>query len=118
LHGICNALLLQLNECIESTQNEVKRKMSVSVALRSVPKSPCANRSRKNARGELGTMSPAPARAGNLARTENRNDEARALTVTSPDGIARRLRQSIMEAGFVSDRLCTGAHLWLVRVMS
>jgi hypothetical protein len=35
-----NDVLLQLVECIESTRNEVKRKMIVMVACNAVPKSP------------------------------------------------------------------------------
>jgi hypothetical protein len=34
-----NGLLLQLNECIESTQNEVKKKMMVGDACDEAPKS-------------------------------------------------------------------------------
>jgi hypothetical protein len=39
LHGICNGVLLQLNECIESTQIEVKGKMITTCARNGVPKS-------------------------------------------------------------------------------
>jgi hypothetical protein len=39
-HGLCNGDLLQLIECIESTQNEVKRKMIESSACNAEPKSP------------------------------------------------------------------------------
>jgi hypothetical protein len=35
----CNGILLQLFECIESTQNEVKRKMIEADACNAVPKS-------------------------------------------------------------------------------
>jgi hypothetical protein len=38
LHGICNGVLLQLNECIESTQIEVKEKMITTCACNGVPK--------------------------------------------------------------------------------
>jgi hypothetical protein len=40
LHGLCNGDLLQLIECIESTRNEVKRKMIESSACNAEPKSP------------------------------------------------------------------------------
>jgi len=39
-HGSCNGDLLQLIECIESTRNEVKRKMIESSAHIAEPKSP------------------------------------------------------------------------------
>jgi hypothetical protein len=42
-----NGVLLQLFECIESTQNEVKRKMIGSDARNDVPRSPCTTRTRK-----------------------------------------------------------------------
>jgi hypothetical protein len=44
----CNDRLLQLIECIESTQNEVKKKMIASSAFHDAPKSPRAMRTRKN----------------------------------------------------------------------
>ena len=43
----CNGRLLQLIECIESTQNEVKGKMIESSALHDAPKSPGVTRARK-----------------------------------------------------------------------
>jgi hypothetical protein len=82
LHGICNALLLQLNECIESTQNEVKRKMSVSVAHRSAPKSPARVAQEKMLAGNSERRHPRP-RAGNLARSENQSQKAPTLTIAS-----------------------------------
>jgi hypothetical protein len=47
-----NGRLLQLIECIESTQNEVKRKMIESSALHDAPKSPGVTRARKKWRGD------------------------------------------------------------------
>jgi hypothetical protein len=44
----CNGRLLQLIECIESTQNEVKRKMIELSVLQVAPKSPRVNHVRKN----------------------------------------------------------------------
>lgn len=46
----CNGRLLQLIECIESTQNEVKKKMIESSALRDARKSPGVTRARKKSR--------------------------------------------------------------------
>src|SRR5207237_8106798 len=39
IHGLCNAPLLQLFECIESMKNDVKRKMMMRVHAKSVLKS-------------------------------------------------------------------------------
>jgi hypothetical protein len=45
----CNGRLLQLIECIETTQNEVKKKMIESSALHDAPKSPSVHsRKKKN----------------------------------------------------------------------
>ena len=46
----CNGRLLQLIECIESTQNEVKGKMIASGAFHDAPKSPGVTRARKKSR--------------------------------------------------------------------
>jgi hypothetical protein len=43
----CNGRLLQLIECIESTQNEVKKKMIESSAFNDAPKSPRAIHARR-----------------------------------------------------------------------
>src|SRR3974390_1152339 len=41
VHGLCNGLLLQLIECIESIKNDVKRKMMLQSLAIHVRKSPC-----------------------------------------------------------------------------
>src|SRR5450631_12875 len=51
-----NGILLQLFECIESTQNEVKRKMIETVACNSAPKSP-ARLAREKRFGDIATHS-------------------------------------------------------------
>jgi hypothetical protein len=40
VHGLCNGLLLQLLECIESMKNDVKRKMVLHVRSNHALKSP------------------------------------------------------------------------------
>jgi len=54
-----NGVLLQLFECIESTQNEVKRKMIETLARNGVPKSP-AWRARKEKLLEAQWLAPSP----------------------------------------------------------
>jgi len=48
-----NGLLLQLFECIESTQNEVKRKMIEVDVRNNAPKSPARVRARRKIESEL-----------------------------------------------------------------
>ena len=72
-----NAVLLQLVECIESTQNEVKRKMIEAWACNVAPKSP-----------EV------------LAREKNRRDIANALTFSSVASLSAPQISKMMRAAW------------------
>jgi len=71
-----NGILLQLFECIESTQNEVKRKMIDADTCNAVPKSPrvwCAKKVLRD-----GQLSLASVRGSSFAIALSRNAEPRA----------------------------------------
>jgi hypothetical protein len=66
-----NGLLLQLIECIESTQNEVKRKMIETRARNAAPKSSARREREKSSRRIATRLSHAPDCVVSAARRFN-----------------------------------------------
>jgi hypothetical protein len=103
-----NGVLLQLFECIESTQNEVKRKMIVSDARNDVPRSPRTTRARKKVHmASQFTLTCAPILLrSRRARLERMLRQSGGATVRRES--SRGFPRSIMEDDFCSDALLEG----------
>ena len=124
-----NDVLLQLVECIESTQNEVKRKMIETDACNGVPKSPGDSCAEKNCMllEESPVVSCSP--LGNRERPSTKNQRPSLCSgghaiPSRPGGQSpATARTSSMSAAiyneddFVERILAEGAFLWPVRMM-
>jgi hypothetical protein len=115
-----NGVMLQLIECIESTQNEVKRKMIEAEACNVAPKSHARHAREKSSR-HLATYSQVFFRQVEIPRERlRRNASLRARrdyvlrTFAKVHAIYNERR--FLKARFLTERL-EGAHLWPVRMM-
>ena len=118
-----NAILLQLVECIESTQNEVKRKMIDRGVRNAAPKSLHLARAENFARvWQLHPHFASSSRARVfIARFFPRMSPAASFTTNTLLWPRSRIfdcaSPSIMYCGFADDESCEGAHLCRVQAM-